>query len=187
MGRAKVPLGISPITSLERPQLRRWVRSGFKPRCGPSIENFELFLDFEEGSTKLRGQGNAWNETAAHLFAEDFIATFPEYAEEQDLVISNFLTHLITLKKHYVRYMKDDLEDEVENLRDKACRQRRMNVRLSTSVYVRQSLNLISYYSSACCPSPEYLQVLRQGSHDAIVPPTFRDKASLGSLQRRRV
>jgi hypothetical protein len=130
MGRVKTPVGIAPITTLERHQLQRWVRSKFKPNCGPCIEDFELFLDFEGASPELRNQGNAWNEAAARVFAKDFVEVFPEYAEEEDLVVENFLTHLRTLKKHYVQYMRDDPEARTEGLQDKACRQRRMNVRL---------------------------------------------------------
>ncbi|RXW11421.1 hypothetical protein EST38_g14434 [Candolleomyces aberdarensis] len=127
MGREEAPLGPTPITTVEPPLVKRWVRSNFKNRFGPSIDNFELYLDFEDIGSEERQQANAWNEAAAHTFAVDFIERYPEYSKIQDLIVKNFLTHTITLKKHYKQYMNDDPHANAESLKDKACRQRRMN------------------------------------------------------------
>jgi ribosomal protein S15P/S13E len=117
-----------PITTVDPHQVKRWVRSDFKQRFAPSIDSFELYLDFENIAPHDRQLANAWNEAAARVFAANFIEIHPEYAEEE--IVENFTTHIVTLRKHFKAYMNDDPHANAENLKDKASRQRRMNVGL---------------------------------------------------------
>ncbi|KAJ3539860.1 hypothetical protein NMY22_g4546 [Coprinellus aureogranulatus] len=91
----------SPITSVILSCIERWVASERVERYGPNSNNFQLFLDFNHVPHDMRPHCNAWNNQAKEVFADDFIASYPDYRLHRDTILDCFSTHLKQLRSQF--------------------------------------------------------------------------------------
>ncbi|KAF6759027.1 hypothetical protein DFP72DRAFT_844793 [Ephemerocybe angulata] len=127
MQRVKVPRpNISPISSISAKRAKQW-HKGKRP--GPNTEKLELFLLAPKGLTATELEfGNAWNEEAAKVFVENFMAKYPSYEGDavKQLIKALFLTHTKnTLRSHYQIHVYGYSPEREGRLQGKRVRKRR--------------------------------------------------------------
>lgn len=109
MGREQVASGQAPITSVVLSKVTRYADRQ-RPELGPSVDNFELFLDFQTLSPESRTHCNAWNRRATEVFTNDFVGNNPTFDEHRKMVASCFTAHLRQLVNQFVKFnaMEED-------------------------------------------------------------------------------
>ncbi|RXW22339.1 hypothetical protein EST38_g3508 [Candolleomyces aberdarensis] len=134
MGREGNHVGVAPIISVRAARCTEFAEGG-RFELGPTVERFELFLDFDSlTSTKVRKHCNQWNKRAADVFAEAFVAAYPAHQARAALVRECFIAHLRQLHNHFNIYNASRAADEArlrtqkkankEQLRRSRCQRR---------------------------------------------------------------
>jgi hypothetical protein len=94
-------------------------------RLGPTVENFRLDLD-------TNTLASDWNKQAAKAFTREFVRRDWYMCKDENAIRKAFLTHLITLRSHYLRQKDAEQEPTIEQLDEQKARareQRRRGVR----------------------------------------------------------
>ncbi|KAJ3532395.1 hypothetical protein NMY22_g7762 [Coprinellus aureogranulatus] len=134
MDRVNIPGRPAPITSVPLGRVTRYAET-LQPEHGPTLEDFQLFLDFKSVSPDARRYCNIWNKRGCEIFVPDFVQEFPIYLGHEAVVKDVFMTHIRQLENQFKAYNMRNQEEAQRNaiiarkqqLRRKICA-RRINI-----------------------------------------------------------
>ncbi|KAJ3520929.1 hypothetical protein NMY22_g12528 [Coprinellus aureogranulatus] len=134
MDRVDIPGSAAAITSVPLARVNRYAET-LRPEHGPTLEDFQLFLDFKSIGPDARRYCNIWNKRGCEVFVPDFVQEFPSYRGHEDVVKDVFMTHIRQLENQFKAYHSQNQEESQQKailarkqqLRRKICA-RRINV-----------------------------------------------------------